>query len=85
MLLRQEVFLKTSHDILFANAEDHHLTLITLKYLDCIRRCPIRAMAGNSPDGFVFTINAYFGFKILCEVVVERNMKSTTIRRHVYL
>jgi hypothetical protein len=45
--------------------EDHHLTLITLKYLDCIRRCPIRAMARNSPDGFFFTINAHFSFKIL--------------------
>jgi hypothetical protein len=70
---------KTSHNILFGNAEDHHLTLITLKYLDCIRRCPIRAMAGNSPDGFFFTINAHFSFKILFGVVVKRNIKMSCL------
>jgi hypothetical protein len=40
--------------------EDHHLTQITLKYLDCTRRCPIRAMTGNSPDGFFFTVLKLF-------------------------
>jgi hypothetical protein len=41
--------------------EDHHLTQNTLKYFDCIRRCPIRPMDGNSPViCFFFTFLKFF-------------------------
>ncbi len=41
--------------------EDHHLTLITLKYLDCIRRCPIRAMAFSSPSTLISVLKFFSG------------------------
>ncbi len=82
ILLRQKVFLKTSHDILLWNAEDHHLTQITLKYLDCIRRCPIRAMAGNSPVCFFFTVLKFFSG---CREKKHKDYIIFVVRRLFYL
>ncbi len=71
---------KNFHDTLrkFLTSDAKHAIV------DCIRRCPTRVTAGNSPDGLFFTINAHFGFKILFRFV-KKNTKMATFRRHFYL